>query len=48
MKNFTLTVLFLATSLAYAENYRITNPEAWEAVKTADAIKALYGTNTLI
>ncbi|SFV69173.1 Sulfur oxidation protein SoxY [hydrothermal vent metagenome] len=45
MKKFTLAVLFLATSLAYAENYRITNPEAWEAVKTADAIKALYGTN---
>jgi sulfur-oxidizing protein SoxY len=45
MKQFSMIVLFLVSVIANGQNYRESNPDAWEAVKTADAIKALYGTN---
>ncbi|MDQ7085380.1 MAG: von Willebrand factor type A domain-containing protein [Sulfurovum sp.] len=47
MKQFSMIVLFLGSVIANAENYRITNPEAWEAAKTSEAIKLLYGTNMM-
>lgn len=45
MKQFILTILFLYTSIVHAENYRLTKPDAWQAEKSPEAIKKLYGTN---
>jgi len=48
--NLTLGALALATVPAsvQAEDYRKTKPAAWSAKTVDDAIKALYGSNTLI
>jgi Ca-activated chloride channel family protein len=47
MKNFSMILLFLVSVIAHSENYRLTKPLAWEAEKSQDAIKALYGTNIM-
>lgn len=44
MKQLTMIVFFLYSLVAYAENYRITKPDAWEAKKIEDAMISLYGT----
>jgi len=45
MKRFVLTILFLYSAIAHAENYRLTKPEAWQATTIEDAIEKLYDTN---
>jgi len=40
-----IIIFFIVSVVAQAENYRLTKPKAWQAEKSADAIKLLYGTN---
>lgn len=47
MKQFSILVFFIYSLLANAENYRVTKPDAWRAVSTQEAIKKLYGTNSM-
>jgi len=47
MKQLSIILFLLYSFVAQAENYRITKPLAWEAEKTQEAIKLLYGTNIM-